>query len=118
MSAITKTKRPIIVSIASRTGLAGALFSLIYVFSPGLKKYSDFLPLGVGLFVALKFVSLVGIWHMKRWGVELFTIIYFAFLIVGILLDDVYSINWFGLFFSTAFLVIFVIYYKRMDRNL
>ena|ERR1700741_365095 len=118
MSAIAKTKRPIIISIASRLGLIGALFSFIYVFSPGLKKYSDFLPLGIGLLVALRFVSMVGIWHMKRWGVELFILTYFAFLFVSIWLGDVYSINYLGLFFSTAFLVIFVIYYKRMDKNL
>lgn len=118
MSPVAKIKRPVIISVAVVMGILGALFSFIYVFNPELKKHSSLLPLGIGLLVALRFVSLVGLWHMKRWGTELFIVTYFVFLIIGVMLGEIYSINYFGLFFSTAFLIIFVIYYKRMDRNL
>ncbi len=114
----TKVKRPVILTIICSLGFVGAFGSFIYVFNPGLKKYNDFLPAFIGLVVALRFIAYVGIWHMKKWGVEIFALTYFIFLLLGIFLGDVYSINYLGLAFSTWFIINLLFFYKRMDKNL
>ncbi len=116
--AINRLKRPLGISIICFFGFSGAFFSLIYVFSPSLKRYHELLPAFVGVFVALRFISFVGIWHMKKWGVELLAVTYFVFLLLGIFLKEVYPINYPGLAFSTWFLIHLLFYYRRMDSNL
>ncbi len=113
-----KFKRPFIISLICSLGFAGAFFSFIYVFSPGLKKAHELLPAFVGLVVALRFISFVGVWYMKKWGVELFALTYFIFLLLNIFLDEAYSVNYFGLIFSTWFLIHLPFYYKKMTGDL
>jgi hypothetical protein len=85
------------------------------VFSPSVKKLGDWYPALFGLIVAVSFISYIGVWHMKRWGVSLFIISFFVKEIILILIND---INYVGIVFSSLFIVIMVFFYKRMDVNL
>ena len=75
----------------------------------------DWYPAIFGLMVASGFISYIGIWHMKRWGVQLFVITFFVKEIVSILTGDV---NIGAIIFFGLFIVPLLLFYKRMDLNL
>lgn len=110
-------KRPVLLSIACILAFVGMTFSVLYVFHPEIKRLGEWFPAVFGLIVAVRFIALIGVWHMKRWGVELYIIAFFTrlfFVMYTHQLQD--NIN--GLFFSMCLMVVFMIYYKRMDLNL
>ena len=49
-----------------------AVLSIPSIFSPFIKKQGVFMPALSGGIVAVEFISVVGIWYMKRWGVRLY----------------------------------------------
>jgi uncharacterized membrane protein (DUF2068 family) len=89
--------------------------NFIYVFSPFIKKISDWAPAIYGIIVALQFISFIGIWHMKRWGVTLCISAFFAKIIFSIFVND---ISYVGIGLSVVFAVFFLIFYRRMDDEL
>jgi hypothetical protein len=91
------------------------VFSFIGVFNPSLKKMGDWYPALFGLIVACSFISYIGVWHMKRWGVQLFAITFFVKETALVLINDV---SFIGVFFSVFFLCSMLPFYKRMDVNL
>lgn len=110
--------RPKLISITTALAIVFVLSSFPILFMPSIKKIGDFIPMLLGLIITLQFISLIGVWHMKRWGVELFIIVFFirllTFLILG--LQD------FRLYFNITYSVIaigcFMLYYKKMSHNL
>ncbi len=76
------------------------------------------MPAVFGLLVAFSFMSYVGVWFMKRWGADLFALTFFAKLIFFILSDQVGVSLWFSTIAHLFFLVVFLRYYTRMDKNL
>ncbi len=108
-------KRPKLLTFVCVLGFTWIVFSFPAVFSPSVKKLGDWYPALFGLIVAVSFISYIGVWHMKRWGVSLFIIAFFVKEIILILIND---INYVGIVFSSLFIVIMVFFYKRMDVNL
>ena len=91
------------------------VFSFPGVFSPAVKKLGDWYPALFGLLVAASFISYVGVWHMKRWGVNLFVTTFFVKELLLIFIDDV---SYVGIVLSVFFIVSMIVFYKRMDLNL
>jgi hypothetical protein len=48
------------------------VFTFPGMFSPATKKLGDWVPAVYGFIIALSFISYIGVWHMKRWGVEMY----------------------------------------------
>ena len=111
----TVRKRPILLTIVCILGFVWIVFSFPAVFSPSVKKLGDWYPALFGLIVASSFISYIGVWHMKRWGVSLFAITFFIKEVILVLINDV---NYIGIGFSLFFIVPMLVFYKRMDANL
>ena len=108
-------RRPLFITILCVIGFIWVVLSFPAVFSPEVKRRSVFLPALYGVFIAAHFISLIGVWHMKRWGVNWFTAVFFLKTMIGILNADVAPL---GTFLSVVFIVCFLFFYKRMDGNL
>ena len=108
-------KRPGLITTVCVLGYIWIIFSFPAVFSPSIKKLGDWYPALFGLLVASTFISYIGVWHMKRWGVQLFIIAFFMKEILLILINDV---SYIGIVFSIFFISSMVAFYKRMDANL
>lgn len=108
-------KRPVILSIFCMIGILWSLGNFVFVFSPTIKNISDWAPAIYGIIVALQFISFIGIWHMKRWGVMICISAFFAKIIFSVLVDDT---SYVGIGLSVVFTVVFLIFYRRMDEEL
>jgi len=108
-------KRPKLLTVVCVMGFIWIVFSFPGVFAPSVKKLGDWYPALFGFLVASNFISFIGVWHMKRWGVNLFAITFFIKEVVLILIED---INYIGIPFFLFFLISMVVYYKKMDINL
>ncbi len=111
-------KRPRIISIICYLGFAALAFSFLAVFSPWVKKLGDFIPVIYGLIVAGGFMSFVGLWYMKKWGVELFIGIFFVKTVFLILINDLGPGTIFSIASSLLYIIPLVIFYPKMDANL
>jgi hypothetical protein len=99
-------------------GFMWVLFTFPGVFSPSIKKLGVFIPAVYGLIIAATFISLIGVWHMKRWGPELY-VLTFCGKILFLLLTNTFGLSSIvGIIFSLWFIAMFLLYYKRMDINL
>ena len=112
---LTVRKRPILLSVVCILGYIWIVFSFPAVFSPSVKKLGDWYPALFGLIVAGTFISYIGVWHMKKWGVQLFALAFFVKESVLIMIDDVSVI---GIVFSLFFISSMLPFYRRMDSNL
>jgi hypothetical protein len=75
----------------------------------------DWYPALFGLIVASSFISYIGLWHMKRWGVQLFIITFFVKQIVNVISGNPDIV---GMVISVLFIIPMLLFYKRMDLNL
>lgn len=111
-------KRPGIITTFCVIGYIFIVFTFPQVFSPSIKKLGVYMPAVYGVLVAANFISYVGIWYFKQWGVQLFLISFFAKMLFYI------STGQFGFFFylntliSVVFIVILLRFYTRMNPNL
>jgi len=108
-------KRPRLISTVCIMGFTWIVFSFPGIFAPSLKKMGDWYPALFGILVATSFISYIGLWHMKRWGVQLFTVSFFVKECLLVLIDDV---SYPGIAVSIFFIMSMLPYYKRMDVNL
>lgn len=108
-------KRPGLITTVCVLGFIWIVFSFPAVFSPSVKKLGDWYPALFGLIVAVNFISYIGVWHMKRWGADLFIITFFIKEILLLFINDV---SYAGIVFSVFFIISMVFFYKRMDVNL
>ncbi len=108
-------KRPVILTIICITGILWSLLNFIFVFSPFIRKISEVAPAIYGIIVAVQFVSFIGTWHMKRWGVHLYIAAFFSKVVFSIMIDDV---SYVGIVLSVIFTIFFLIYYRRMEDEL
>ena len=110
--------RPKIISIASVLAIIFILLAFPMLFTPSIKKMGDFVPMILGIIITLQFVSMIGIWHMKQWGVQLF-IIMFCIRVITFMFLELYEFRfYFNIFYSTLFIIFFLFHYKKMDTNL
>jgi len=108
-------KRPRVLSILVGADFVIVLVSMGFIMMPSIRRLGDWMPAFYGFLIALEFISLIGVWHMKRWGVWLFTGVFFAQTIFFMLIDH---LNMMGTFYSFVLLVLFIAYYRRMSRDL
>jgi len=113
-----KMHRPKSISIITIMAIIFVLLSFPMLFTPSIKRMGDFVPLILGIIITLQFISLIGIWHMKKWGVLLFMMIFCARVITFIFLDLFTFRFYFNIFYSLLFLVFFIAHYRKMDSNL
>lgn len=78
----------------------------------------EFVPAVYGLIVAAAFMSFIGLWHMKRWGVELFFITFFVKTLFFVLLNDLGGSMIFSIVSSFLYSLALLKYYPKMDVNL
>ena len=111
-------QRPKSISIVTVTAIVLILLAFPMLFMPSIKRMGDFIPMILGIIITLQFVSLIGIWHMKQWGVQLF-IIMFCIRVITFIFLDMYSFRFFfNILYSLVFIVFYLIHYRKMDTNL
>ena len=108
-------KRPAVITTACIIGYVAVVFYFIGVFAPEIKKLGDFYPALLGILVAANFISIVGVWHMKKWGAHLFIVVFFLKLIFSILVD---SVGIAGTVVSVYFIASVLPYYRQLNANL
>ena len=112
-----KVKRPVIVSIVCIIGWIMVLLSFVYAFSPDIKKIGEFYPALYSFVVCLQFISLVGIWYMKKWGLHLLVVSFFCKNIILVFMNT-FTFGDITFLLEIIFIIILLFYYKRMDINL
>lgn len=111
-------QRPKTISVITVIALVLVLLAFPMLFMPSIKRMGDFIPMILGIIITLQFVSLIGVWHMKQWGVQLF-IIMFCIRVITFMFLDMYTFRFFfNIVYSLTFIVIFLIHYRKMDANL
>jgi hypothetical protein len=111
-------KRPKIISLICILGFISVVFTFPAVFSPSVKKIGDFVPALYGFIVAGSFISYIGLWHMKQWGVQLFFLIFFVKTLFLILINDLGGGTIIGILFAVIFGIVLLRFYRKMDINL
>lgn len=112
------SKRPLIISIICILGFIWIVFTFPGICSPFMKKIGSWVPAIYGFIIAFSFISYVGIWHMKKWGVHLYVLticVKISFFFTADLIDRGV---WAGIGASVAFMISFARYYNRMSVNL
>lgn len=110
--------RPFIISLICIFGFIQVTFTFPAVFSPSVKKLGDLVPALYGFLVAGGFISYIGLWHMKQWGVKLFLFIFFTKTFFFILINDIGPGTISGIIFSVGSIGVFLNFYRKMDVNL
>lgn len=105
------------VSIMCITGWLMVVCSFIYAFSPGVKKIGEFYPAIYSFVVCLQFISFVGLWYMKKWGLHLFIVSFFLKSIALVLMNT-FTYGDITFIIGAIFIIVFLFFYKRMDTNL
>jgi hypothetical protein len=111
-------KRPRIVSILGVIGFIFSAAQIIAISAPGIRDVASWYPIVYGTIISLRFISIVGVWHMKKWGAELFAYVTLFKIIVQVLVGDFGAISKGDAFISAVFAIVFLSFYRRMDRGL
>lgn len=112
---LIEAKRPLLLTILCWSGIVWSLLNFVLVFSPVIKKIGIWAPAIYGLVVALQFISFIGVFHMKRWGVLLFVTSFFAKLLFTISNNDV---SYYGIGAAVIFTIILLVFYPKMSGEL
>lgn len=115
---MNQVERPKIVSVASIVCIVLILLSFPLLFTPSIKRLGDFVPLILGVIITLQFVSIIGVWYMKKWGVHFFIGTFFARVITFMLLNLYGFRFYFNITYSLIAIIIFLVSYKKMSDNL
>ncbi|HEU4716759.1 MAG TPA: hypothetical protein VFU15_02955 [Bacteroidia bacterium] len=118
MSLAKTTKRPILISILCVAGFIFSAGQIILISSPSIRSIAGWYPIVYGLITAARFISFVGVWNMKKWAAEMFLYVSLLKIIIQLLVHDSGVTSWADAGISLTFAIIFLSYYKRMDRNL
>jgi len=111
-------QRPKTISVVSVIAIILILLSFPMLFMPSIKRMGDFVPMLLGVIITLQFISIIGIWHMKKWGVLLFIFMY-SLRIITFMSLELYGFRFgFFIFYGFVFSIIYSFYYKKMDSNL
>lgn len=111
-------KRPRIISILGVVGFIFSAGQIIAISAPSIRDVATWYPIVYGMIIALRFISIVGVWHMKKWGAELFAYITIVKIAVQTLLNDFGMFGKIDAVVSIAFAIVFLSFYKRMERGL
>jgi hypothetical protein len=76
------------------------------------------MPAVYGILVACNFISCVGIWFFKQWGVQLYIVSFFAKTLFFVLLKQYSFSLYLSSFVSIIFIFILLRFYPKMSQNL
>lgn len=76
------------------------------------------MPAIYGLITASHFISCVGVWFFKQWGVQLYLISFLSRVLFFIVIRDYTPLFYINVFFSLIFIAILLRFYRRMSPNL
>ena len=76
------------------------------------------MPAVYGILVSAYFISCVGIWHLKQWGVQLFVLSFFAKTIFFILTEQTSGSFYFGILISVISIIFLLRNFTKMSANL
>ncbi len=111
-------KRPRIISTLAVIGFIFSACQIITISAPSIRDVAVWYPIIYGMIVSLRFISLVGVWHMKKWGAELFAYSTIIKIITQVLVNDFGMMGKVDAFLSVAFSIVFMFYYRKMAKNL
>ena len=112
-------KRPKIISLICIIGYITTLFTFPQVFSPVIKKLGVLMPAVYGILVACNFISCVGVWYFKRWGVQLYILSSFARVIFFLLTAKELAFSfYFGSVIYALSIIFLLRYFPKMSPNL
>jgi hypothetical protein len=111
-------KRPGIITFICIIGYLTVLVTFPQVFSPGVKKLGLFVPAIYGILVAAHFISCVGLWFYKQWGLQLYVLTFFAKTLFYLLTAQTGIGFYVHLSLSLVFIVILLRFYPKMSANL
>ena len=115
---MAQVARPKIISILSVTAIILTLLAFPMLFTPSIKHMGDFVPMVIGIIITVQFVAIIGVWHMKQWGVQLFIII-FTVRVITFMFLEMYTFRfYFNIVYSIIFIGVFLYHFKKMDTNL
>lgn len=106
------------VKVIAIIGFIGVILGFPSVFSPAMKRKNDFLPALLGFCVALRFIGFIGLWHGKKWGLELLWAVLFAYHALHCLFGIADGFTLFSFIMSACMLGICTYFYPKMDNNL
>ncbi|MBK8845484.1 MAG: hypothetical protein IPO27_02555 [Bacteroidetes bacterium] len=108
-------KKPALLLLSLVIGFVVIVLLFPSIFSPFIKKLGTWFPALFGSLVSLRFISLVGVLYLKKWGPLMYLIVFAVYELACIITD---SFGYFE-FFTSAFIgVVFLFYYPRMSGNL
>ncbi|HXB12134.1 MAG TPA: hypothetical protein VNZ45_09130 [Bacteroidia bacterium] len=110
-------KRPLVITILCIIGWIMVIFNFLDAFSPSVKKLGQFYPALYSLLMCLQFIAFVGIWYMKRWGIELFIVSFFGKSALFLFMNTL-SYTSFTFIISAIFIILLLFFYRKMDVNL
>jgi uncharacterized membrane protein (DUF2068 family) len=110
-------ERPRLLTILCIKHFILTLIGFAGVLSPQVKHAGMFYPSALGIVISIQFISLIGIWHLKRWGVHLFTYSVIVYAMLQIILERTGLLGY-DIFWALFLLITCLVYYKRMDSNL
>jgi hypothetical protein len=111
-------KRPKLISIFGVKWFVISAGQIIAISAPGIRDVAIWYPMVYGTLIALRFISVVGIWHLKKWGVELFVYSTLLKIIVQVLVGDFTGASIADAVLFILGAIVFASYYKKMERNL
>jgi hypothetical protein len=108
-------QRPTILTVICIVSFVYAVIYFPTIFSPFIKKQGNFFPALTGILISLEFISVVGVWYMKKWGLRIYLLTAMINQSLMIYLD-----NWsvFKIALSLIFILITGYFYRKMDDNL
>ena len=112
---MNKQERPRLLTLICILGFAASVLSFPSIFSPFIKKKGAWFPALSGARVALEFISVVGVWYMKRWGISLDLGSAMGHQIIWLWMDTWSPAK---IFLPLSFLICSLPFYKKMDDNL
>jgi hypothetical protein len=113
--AYTHYTRPKAITVVCVLGFFLVLIGMPVVFSPETRKLGDFYPALYGALISLRFIGYIGLWHYKKWGVELFLVTFVAQVIVDLILTSISTVS---VTYHLLILILLLFHYRKMDGNL
>jgi len=111
-------KRHWTITMICIAGYLSVVFTFPQVFSPSVKKLGMFVPALYGILVSAHFIACVGLWHLKRWGAELYLLAFFGRTLFFILTEQTGFGFYLGLLISVIFSFLLLRHYPRLSANL
>lgn len=93
------------------------VFAFVNVFSPDIKKIGMAVPALYGAIIAMQFISLVGVWYFKQWGVVMYLIAFFGKTAFHIVINDTGFGFYAFLTISIVSLVFILKHFPKMNPN-